>query len=145
MEIVKALIDHIQPLIVIVVALMFAWLANEIRAKVRSTRAQGILLRLSDLAATVTMELQQTVVDAVKNQSPGTRLDAEFAADVKLQAIAKLKTYLGPKGVKEMLKVFGYSDEAEVQALIEGKIEAALAQNKQLLPISSVLDTTTGK
>ena len=50
----KAVIDAAQPLVVTLIGLLFAWLANEIRAKVHSTRVQGVLLRLADLSETVT-------------------------------------------------------------------------------------------
>jgi hypothetical protein len=142
MQIAKTLIVDSQPLVLSLLGLLFAWLANEVRAKVHSTRVQGVLLRLADLAETVTGELQQTVVDAVKAQAPGAPLNAAFAESVKQQAIAKVQQHLGPKGVSEVLSVFGYKSLADVQALIASKIEAALVQSKQFAPLAAALDTT---
>lgn len=116
--------EPIHTVIAALLSLIFAWLANEIRVKVRSTRVQGILLRLTDLAETVTDELDQTVVDAVK--VPGQKLDENFAASVKQQAIEKVKAHLGPKGVTEVLNVFGYTSVQQVESLIASKIESSL-------------------
>jgi hypothetical protein len=148
MQIAKQIVDAVQPLVVTLVGLLFAWLANEVRAKVKSTRVQGVLLRLTDLAETVTGELQQTVVDAVKARAPDQPLDAAFAESVKRQAISKVQAHLGPKGIQEVLTVFGYSSLSDVQSLIASKIESALKSSKQFGPLlasAQVLDTTAAK
>ena len=128
----KAVIDAAQPLVVTLIGLLFAWLANEIRAKVHSTRVQGVLLRLADLSETVTNELTQTVVTGLKaDAADGTLTHAE-ASQLKDLAVAKVKEHLGPKGVKEALGVFGYRSTDELESLIGSKIESALVQTKQL-------------
>ncbi len=130
----KQVIEAVQPLVVTLIGLLFAWLASEIRAKVHSTRVQGVLLRLADLAETVTNELTQTVVAGLKDAAKDGTLDRIEASSVKALAVAKVKEHLGPKGVKEALSVFGYKSSAELESLIGSKIESALVQTKQLAP-----------
>ncbi len=135
MELLKTIVAQAQPLVLTLLGLLFAWLANEVRAKVHSTRAQGILLRLTDLAETVTGELKQTTVDAVKAAKPGEPLDGAFAAQVKDLAVARVTQHLGPKGVSEVLSVFGYKSPAELEALVASKVESALLNNRQFGPL----------
>lgn len=142
MQLLQKLIEAAEPLVVTLIGLLFAWLANEVRAKVHSTRVQGVLLRLSDLALTVTNELEQTVVSAIKNANPGQPLDAGFAEQIKQSAIAKVKEHMGPKGCSEVLNVFGYKSAAELEALIASKIESAIAERRQFGPITGVVGQT---
>lgn len=141
MHLLQTFVTAAEPLIVTLIGLMFAWLANEIRAKVQSTRAQGVLLRLADLAQTVTNELEQTVVSSIKNANPGQPLDPAFAASLKDAAVAKVKTHLGTKGAHEALVVFGYKSAAELDSLIASKVESAISERRQFAPIPATLAT----
>ncbi len=138
----KQIIEAAEPLVLTLIGLLFAWLANEIRAKVHSTRAQGILLRLADLAETVTNELTQTVVAELKSDAADGTLSKSDAIDIKAIAVSKVKEHLGPKGVKEALGVFGYKSPAELESLIGSKIESALVQTKQFAPVVEKLSQT---
>ena len=131
----KQIIEAAQPLVLTLIGLLFAWLTNEIRAKVHSMRVQGILLRLADLAETVTNELTQTTVNELKKGAEDGTLSRLDALDVKRLAVVKMKEHLGPKGVKEALGVFGYKSGDELESLIGSKIESALVRTKLFAPL----------
>jgi hypothetical protein len=108
----------------ILLTLALGWLAiryaSWITEKVKSARLEGILLRLGDAAFKVVRELQQTVVDELKK---GDNWNEEKAKEVKEAAIAKLKEYIGPKGVQEALTILGL-DTSGLDKLIGTLIEA---------------------
>lgn len=98
------------------------WLAS----KVKNERVRGILTRLEDLTFTVVKEMQQTVVDKL-----GDKADAAMLAAARDQAIAVLKSHLGPQGLQEMEKVLGLENQDAVIKLIISYIESAVHSAKQ--------------
>lgn len=102
--------------------------ASWIKEKIKSVRIEGILLRLGDAAFKVVRELQQTVVDKLKADE---KWDGDEAKKVKKAAIAKLKEYIGPKGVQEAFDVLGI-DMPGLEKIIGTFIEAEVHDLKAM-------------
>jgi hypothetical protein len=102
------------PLVLVVSAaltLALGWVARKyglfVDARIKNELVNGILQRLGEAAFRVVREVQQTVVDALKEGE----WNAEKAAEVKDLALAKLKEYLGPKGIAEAMDILGLNEE----------------------------------
>jgi putative flippase GtrA len=113
-------------------ATVLAFLAVKYRtwitAKVKNERVAGVLARLGDFAFRVVGELNQTVVEQLKKDG---KWNAEAAAQVKADALAKLKSYLGAKGIAEAMEVLGL-DNAGLEALLATYIESWVGQLKMV-------------
>ena len=96
-------------------------------SKVDNDYLNGALQRLGVLVATVVGELQQTVVDKLKSEDKWT---AETAAEVKAEALANLKAYLGAKGLAEVMDVLGLSDGSLLDKLLGSLIESKISELK---------------
>jgi hypothetical protein len=114
-----------------VLALALAFVAVKYRAliteKVKNTRLAGILERLGNFAFQVVGELNQTVVDVLKKDGKWNKEEAE---KVKQLALDKLKSYLGPEGIKEAMAILGI-DNATLLALLGSMIETNVVSEKQ--------------
>lgn len=84
------------------------------------------MLRLTDFAEKVVLELDQTIVDQLKKDS---KWNAEEAKKVKQMALDKLKSYLGAEGVKELMAILGI-DSPTLENLLSTLIEAAVRKFK---------------
>lgn len=114
------------------VTLVLSWLGVKLHTligtKVSNEAAQGILSRFTDFAMTVVGDLNQSVVAQLK--ASGRWNDAE-AAKVKALAMDKLRSFIGPEGIKVALEVLGISNETlmnMLSAFLESQVgEAKLA------------------
>ena len=108
-----------------------SWLAvryaSFIKAQIKNTRVEGIMLRFGDAAFKVVRELQQTVVNAAK--ADGT-WNKEKAEEVKKAAMDKLKSYVGSDGIKEALAILGI-DIPGLDKLIGTLIESEVFDLKE--------------
>ena len=98
-------------------------------AKVENDLVNGILQRLGEAAFRVVREVQQTVVDALKEEG---EWDAEKAAEVKDLAIQKLKEYLGPKGIAEAMEILGLNEDGLLKmlgTLVEAEVHDLKAED----------------
>jgi hypothetical protein len=143
MIMVKQLIDEtvnaLFPLVVTIFGLGVAWLGKTLNAwlvaKVKSERLQLVLRRLGEVISTVVLELQQTEVallkTAVGESSPGGRkiTSAEGAVLLKT-ALDKIRTYLGPEGLKLLKFVLGLANETTVNDFLVSRIEATIQTTK---------------
>lgn len=100
-----------------------AWIAE----KVKNARLSGILERLGNFAFQVVSELNQTVVAQLKKDG---KWNAEEAAKVKQMALDKLKSYIGPEGLKEAMAILGI-DNATLMNLLGTMIEQSVLSEKQ--------------
>jgi hypothetical protein len=116
-----------------VVGLFVTWasmmLPAWIKAKVKNESVAGVLERLSMLAFTVVTEVQQTVVSGL-----GEKATAEELKAARDRAIETLKTYLGPKGIKELMDVLGIKTSEALDKLIITYIESAVHNLKTSKP-----------
>lgn len=91
-------------------------------SKVRNETLRGIVERLDDLVLKVVNEVYQTYVREIKNAREDGTLTEEEKAEAKRIAIAKLKEYLGPKGLTELhWLVTGNADDF-LSTLIENTV-----------------------
>jgi hypothetical protein len=115
------------PLVLVIstaLTLVLGWAARKygllVDSKVKNELAGGILHRLGEAAFRVVRELQQTVVEELKEDG---EWDKEKAVEIKNLAIAKLKEYLGPKGLAEAMDILGLN-EGGILSLLGTLIEA---------------------
>lgn len=118
------------------------YLTGVIRSRVQNDVAAGLLTRLTesvgDAVAAVNQQQQELVRKAKLPQSPGGyRLTKQEAALLRQSAIRYVKSYWGPKGLRMLARVLadGERDQdraaAQVDRVIEAKIEAAVRRGKQ--------------
>lgn len=94
------------------------WIAT----KIANARVAGVIDRLFQLATTVVQEIQQTVIS---NMDPEDKPVDQLVA-ARDQAIATLKSHLGPKGLLEVKNAMQLSDDTAVEKLIVSFIESAV-------------------
>jgi hypothetical protein len=125
--------DALIPLVVTLVGLAFSWLSAKLAAKVKSEQARTVLLRLTEQARDVVVELEQTMAGHQRAAAADGKLDREEVQLLKDSALANLKTYLGERGIADALKVLGYRDQAELENVLRAKIEAEVAKVRGML------------
>lgn len=107
---------------------LIAWATKKLVAyletKIGNDMVSGALKRMTEMAALVVRELQQTVVDRLKADGKWT---ADTASAVKRDALAKLKEYLGPKGL-DMLKSALGVPTSTLDSLLASYIEAQVKE-----------------
>jgi hypothetical protein len=140
------IVDAAAPVLASLVVALLAWLTAAVQKNVKSATAQAALTKLSSLASDVVLELEQTVVGALRESATDgsiSRLDAENA---KTLALAKLKAHLGAAGKAEVLAALGYKDEADLDALLSTKIEAEIAKAKSTVgrKLTATIENQTG-
>ena len=120
------------PLILVIstaLTLALMWVAKKyglmVDTQVKNDTVNGILQRLGEAAFRVVREVQQTVVDVLSEGE----WNAEKAKEVRALAIAKLKEYLGPKGVLEAMDILGLN-AAGLENLFGTLIEAEVHDMK---------------
>jgi len=96
-----------------------------IQARVDNEALRCVLLRLNDAVVTAVKDLEQSVVDEVKAAAEDGRISREERRRIKEKAVRHVKSYLGPKGLKELGGVLGLWDLA-VEDFIGSKVEAAV-------------------
>lgn len=129
MDIQKALIDVAVAVLIAVGGLLVAYLkkvTEQVAGRVKSDALDGLILRLSHIVTRVVEELQQTTVDALKASG---KFDADTAAKVKADAVARVKAILGEESVGLAKEVLG-----DLDALISAFIESAINSAKRFAP-----------
>lgn len=120
----------IKGVILPLVSLFVAWASMKlpalVQAKVKNETVAGVLDRLHQLVFNVVQEIQQTVVSSLGDKANGDALKA--ARD---QALATIKSHLGPKGIKELEVVLGLDGNPAVERLIVTFIESSVFNLKQ--------------
>jgi len=124
------------------VGLFIAWasmmLPAWVKAKVKNESVAGVLSRFTSLAFTVVTEVQQTIVSGL-----GDKATVEELRKARDQAIATLKTHLGPKGIKELMDVLGIKTDEAFDKLVITYIESAVHNLKLAPKPGALLETTT--
>jgi hypothetical protein len=110
-------------------AALLAWastrLVQLITAKVKFEYLRGVLVRLDDVVFAAVREIQQTVVDDLKSNSPDGRLTPAQRDQLKQDVLAKIKSHIGMKGLAEIAKILGL-DGVGLDNFIATKAEAAV-------------------
>jgi ABC-type taurine transport system substrate-binding protein len=113
-----------------ILGLALAWLSTWAAKKVRLQYSAGVLGRLSATAETAVQSVWQTYVEALKTANADGKLEAEEKARAKKLALDELKSYLGAKGLGEIVKVLGVGS-GEVDKVLSSALEAAIAREKK--------------
>jgi len=103
-------------------------LGNWLQVKTKSETFGHFVRRIDDVAFKVVKTVYNTYVQAIQKKE-GRKLTAEEKKTAKELAVNKLKSYLGPTGLKELLETWEMSDQ-EGDAYLEDHIEAALYDAK---------------
>lgn len=103
-------------------------LTNAWANKTDSEYLGGLIRRLDDLAILVVTDINQSF------RKPREKI-GEWTVESKRRALLNakgaLKSYLGPKGIKELLKLVG-GDQDALDALLESAVEGAVDRTKKL-------------
>jgi predicted Zn-dependent protease len=128
-QLIAALIDLALPALVAGIIWALAKVASYFKAKTNIEYVQGAIGRLNEAVVMAVREVEQTVkAELVKAKSDG-KITAAEAKGIKAAAIAAAKSYLGAKGIAEIIKVLGI-DASLIDKLVGGKIEQVLSEMK---------------
>jgi hypothetical protein len=116
---VQDLLPAFEALAAAVGLLLLTAARNWIAAHAKNAMVAGILDRLTDAVAVVVREAEQTLVAELK--SGGKTMTGVTALAVRDHVVENLKSHLGPKGLKELEKVF---DPAELDKVLVARVEA---------------------
>lgn len=110
-----------------VIGYVVTLLRRLILEKVAKEQLQGLLLRLTEGAAIAVRETYQRWVEAAKAEG---KFDDEAKERARKEALDYLKTYIGPKGLTLLSYILGFNTEVELEKLLTGRIESAIAEEK---------------
>ena len=134
MDFINTFSSIIVQVLVPVAAMGIAWLGRRvgelIQAKVSNETLQGVLIRLDGAVVTAVKDLQQTVVDEAKAAAEDGRISREECRRIKGKAIRQVKSFLGPKGLRELVEVLGLG-ELNAEDFIGSKVEASVLDLKR--------------
>lgn len=141
----QQVLNTLVPLVVALIGLLGSWLIAAVRSKLKSEQARGMLLRLSEQAGDVVLDLEQTLVPKLRDLSADGKLDKGDVEQLQGLAVAKLKEHLGKRGKSDALKVLGFKDEKELEDLLRTKLEAELARARAVIgaKITNVTNNVT--
>jgi len=131
----KAL-EALSPLLMAALGWVATRLAQLINARIRSEETRGVLLRVEQVVFGAVREVQQTLVDDIKAQSPDGRLRAFDRTRVKEVALATVRSELGPRGLDELSRVLGTAPEA-IDQVLSTRIEAAVHEMRRRSPVTN--------
>jgi hypothetical protein len=126
-------VNQLAPLVVTLLGALGSWVLLELKKRITNARALDVINKVSSLAETVVLDLEQTVIGALREAAADGVISAADAENAKMIALAKVKAYLGPKGKREALAAFGFADDADLDAFINSHIEAAVAKAKAMI------------
>ena len=104
-------------------------IGNFLEKKTQSQYVGDTIKRLDETAMRVVKSVYQSYVSGLKNERKG-RLTADEKNNAMNLALAKLKSYLGPKGLEEVKKIFNLKDGA-IDRLLGDTIEASVFNAKK--------------
>jgi hypothetical protein len=126
-----AIIAALSPVIVALIGVLSAKLVELINAKAKNETVKGILARLTEAVTDSVGEVYQTEAEALKEAMADGKLTEEEKARLRQIAIDHAKSYLGPKGLAELMAVLGLATEGDADKVIGGKVEKAIYDAKR--------------
>lgn len=114
--------------------------ADFLSAKTKSSSLRSFWQRADDLAERVVKETYQATVKPL--QDAGTWTPAAGVA-AKQAAVSKLKSYLGPEGLKMLEYLIGVGDAKTLDAFLATFVEAAVHDTKTVVATADKASTTT--
>lgn len=130
-QLVTEAVNTLVPLLASVLVAFISYALNALAKKFKSDTVQNVAQRVSDLAHTVVLEIQQVVVDDLRDAAKDGVITIGEATQAKERALSTLKQHLGEKGKADALSAFGFKDEAQLDAYLETQLEAAVATAKR--------------
>ena len=130
-DLLRAAAPSIATLVGTLLSTALGFLIRKLHKKTKSDYLSELLYRLEDTIRSVTREMQQTVVDALKKRSADGKLDVADALAIRNEALAKVKSYVGPKGLAELAKLLGLNEklvDSYLITLIEANVPKVSAQ-----------------
>lgn len=132
-----------------------AWLTGVIRARIKNQVAAGMVERLTESVAAAVAAVNQRTNELLgvarqPDSQCGRRLSTQESALLKKAAMAYVKDFWGPKGLRELARILtpGQRDVdrqmAQMDRVISARIEAAVGATKRR-PASSIVTQTPGK
>ena len=121
-QLLQQSIDLVTPLLMALVAYGVHQASAWLKARTTNELAHGIISRLDEAIVEVVREMHQTAVAQLKEAAADGKLSKSEAGKIRDTAIAKVRSYLGPKGVAELQRIVG----PDIKAIIETKIESFL-------------------
>lgn len=106
-----------------------AWISASIRKLVKSREVLALYTRVERLAELVVQEANQTVIEPAKAAAKDGKLTPAEIITIQTQALARMKTLLGEKGIAELKGAVG-----DVHTMIKTTLEAKV---KELKPIGT--------
>ncbi len=126
-DVVMTIVAAVLPLLIATLSWASKKLADLIGQKVKNEEVRGILVRLDEIVLNVVKELMQTTVDAAKAAAEKDPDQWKKVADAAGKAaLDKIKSYLGPAGLKLLGAVLGITDDAKLDEYLKTKIEATV-------------------
>lgn len=130
-NLVSMAIQGLSPVFLAVLSWVGVMAAKWIQTKVKNEQFSGIIRRLNDAAITVVRDLNQTVVEDLKEASSDGKLTAEERLRIKTEALKSLKSYLGVKGLKMLSSILGLTPGEEIDLFLTSKIESKVNEEAQ--------------
>lgn len=125
-------VQHVLPVLLTVLSPIVAIAAGKwaqyVSAKANAAKYEVVAAKLTGIVATVIGDIEQTMraqFEAAASDGEITPLEAKALRDA---AVAKIKAYLGDKGLKEVSKAIGIPENFVTDYLIsvlESRIQAA--------------------
>lgn len=143
-EVLFMALQATAPVLVAAATVAAAKLASYIGHKVQNEYLRGALTRLDDAVLVAVKELQQTVVAELKAAAENDKLDETARKRVKDAALANVKSYVGPKGLRVLADVLGLSNEM-LDQFVRSRVEAAVhdVRLEERVATASVVVTNT--
>ena len=132
-QILSSLAAVIGPLFVAGLSWLIVKATQWLQARTKNELIIGIIGRVGIFVETTVRSLEQTVVGELKRVSDDGVITAEEATQVKAAALANVKSLLGEKGLKELMRILGLNEGGvdkflgdQVEAMVQ-RIQAAKA------------------
>lgn len=105
-------------------------LTNDWAKKIKSEYVSNLIMRIDDLAMLVVTDVAQSWAEPRKESGEWTDTAKKEAKD---KAVASLKSYIGPKGLAELLKLVG-GDDSRLSELLGTAVESQVNRLKSAAP-----------
>lgn len=138
-DIKDILIDGLLPILVTLLIAVLAWagkaLADLLREHAKTASTRRTIDRVYEVVWQVVLELEQTEVALLKaslgeGSDGGRRITPAEAKQLGAVALEKVKAFMGPRGVQELLYILGATDSRAVDRFISSRIEATVLESK---------------
>lgn len=113
-------------LLIAVLGVLLRRLGDYVTSRIHNESVAACVRRLDDLALRVVKDVYQSYVAPLKD---GDAWDTNSQMRAKESALRAMRSYLGPKGLQELEKVFGL--DGSVNELLGTFVESAVHDNKR--------------